>query len=574
MIDPQAARGVLLALVAAAGLLACGGGDTDDGAIVAEVGDRPIEMRQITDYLTALHVDYPTAQDELAARERKLDDLIEEQLFIVGGYSKALDADIGIVELVDQEKDKFLLDELYRNEVIDKATFDEAAVQECYDHWFERLTIRHIIVKSKATADSLVAALKAGANFGDLAEENSLDRTTAIRGGAFGREFRWQDLTDPMRDAVFALEEGEISAPLEADYGWHIVKMESRRQEENLPLDQVRAAIEGVLKRTAQEQRRLEQLTSIRETANIQFEPEGMEAFRTLVGATMETLEGVPRSRRNIPLDSIAPDVANLTLATYGTDGVITVGQVAQQFNSIPWESRTPELTGEEQLGELVFQLGLFDLLRAEALRLKMDEKPLYQERLQEFHEKLIADKMRDMIIAQNLRISEEDLRAYYEAHPDSFMNPTSYRVREVMVNDSALAEKIVTMARQGRSMKDLAREYTKRTGFKSNGGDIGWVRPNRYPDLYEPASRLEIGEVAGPFAGVDQYSIIELLEVQPAAPLAYEEVQQSLFTKMQNMLTDSIVTAYKDSMSTLYPVTIHEDVLREGLGSRATASR
>jgi parvulin-like peptidyl-prolyl isomerase len=343
---------------------------------------------------------------------------------------------------------------------------------------------------------------------------------------------------------------------------------------EEQPLEQVRSSIESTLRRAAQEKRRLEQLDGVRQTANIQFNAEGLEAFRAQVQATMDTVEGIPRSRRNIPVDSLAASVRNMTLATYGTDGIISVGQAAQQFNSIPWDGRTPELTSEKQLTELVFQMGLFDLLRAEALRLKMDEQPLYQERLQEFHEKLIADKMRDMILAQNMQITEADMRAYYEAHPDTFIDPKSYRVREVMVNDSALAEKIVGMARQGRPMKDLAREYTKRTGFKSNGGEIGWVRPDRYPDFYGPASELDIGEIAGPIAGTDQYSVIELLEVQPATHRTFEDVQQSLFTRMQKMLTDSIVTAYKDSMSVLYPVVINEDVLRSGLGSRETASR
>jgi peptidyl-prolyl cis-trans isomerase C len=573
MIRGQFVRAAVLALVAAAALLACGGEATEDEAIVADVGDRKIEMRQVTDYITALHVNYQTPQDELEARQRKLNQLIEEQLFIIGGYSKALDADIGIVELVDQEKDKFLLDELYRHEVIDKATFTDADVQKLYKHWFDRVTLRHIIVATKATADSLEDALKAGADFGDLAEEYSIDRSTGVRGGSFGREFRWTDLTEPMREPVFALKEGEISAPLEAEYGWHIVLMESRRQLEKQPLEQVRAVIERSLTRAKQETRRVEQLSSLRKTANIQLDSNGVEEFRAQVRATLDTVAGIPRSRRNIPVDSLPDTVKSMTLATYGTDGAVTVGQAAQQFNSIPWDSRTPELISDKQLSEMVFQVGLFDLLRAEALRLKMDEQPLYQERLQEYHEKLIADKMRDMVVSKNLQITDADMHAYYEANPDTFIDPISYRVREVMVNDSALAEKIVKMAREGRSMKDLAREYTRRTGFKSNGGEIGWVRPNRYPDLYEPASKLKVGEIGGPIPGTDQYSIIELLEVQPATQRTFDDVQQSLYSRMQNALTDSIVAAYKDSMSVLYPITIHEDVLRMGLGSGETAS-
>lgn len=558
--------GGLVVYLLGVSLWGCSGiSNDDDRAIVAQVGDRPIELRQITDYITALHVDYPTPEKELEARKKKLDDLIQNEYLVIGGYSQALDADIGIIELVDREKDKFLLDELFRHEVIDKATVTENEVKQVYANYFDRVRLKHILVKTKAEADSLEALLKGGADFGDLAEANSIDKSTAIRGGDFGREFKWGDLIPPLQEAAFTLKEGEISAPLQSDFGWHILQIQSHTKIEQKPLEEVYSGIESNLKRMAMEKLRLKQLDSLRSHSNITLVPQGVAALRKQLRLVSDTASGELRAMRKIPVDSLPGTVTDQQVATYGRDGVITVGQLLNRINSRPYEGRA-DMADDNQVKEAVFQLGLFDLLRDQALSLHMDEQPLYQERLVEFREKLMADKMRQSIISRNLRLPEEDVRAYYEAHPDSFIEPTAYHVIEVMVHDSTKAKRILRAAEEGTPLTELAQKYTERPGFQSSGGDLGWVRPNRYPDLYRAATQLKKDEVGGPFAGVDQYSVIQVIDVQPPRMREYDEVQPSLFQTLQQRRSDSIMGAYIDSMKTIYPVVIHDDVLRRNL--------
>jgi parvulin-like peptidyl-prolyl isomerase len=121
-----------------------------------------------------------------------------------------------------------------------------------------------------------------------------------------------------------------------------------------------------------------------------------------------------------------------------------------------------------------------------------------------------------------------------------------------------------------------LARKYTIRSGFKSNGGDLGWVSSNRYPDLVATAATLKPGEVGGPVPGVGQFSAIKLLETKPAVPRAFEDTKRTIFQKLQQQRGDSILQAYADSMKTAYPVVIHEDVLARDItaGSASGASK
>lgn len=535
--------------------------------IVATVGDRPIELRRVTDFIASLHMSYTTDSAAIAARRKKLNSLIEEQLLIIGAYSQALDADIGIIELVDREKDKFLLDELYRHEVLDKAEVDPKEFDETYSHWFDRVRPMHILVKTKATADSIMAQLKAGSDFSEMAEKYSIDRGTVVRGGDFGREFEWGELMEPVQSLAFSLKEGEVGGPVQSEFGWHIVKVKSRRKLTEQSVDQVRGVINERLKRLAQERRRREQLDDVRSRANISFDDSALAFIRAQVTRGRDTLPPNSPLQPTLNVGSFPADEASRVLARYGTEGEVTVEDFAKMFDQRPLTSR-PEVEDTVQMREFIFQMGLFDLLRNDALRMKLDETPVYRQRLQEFQEKLMADKMREKVVSQNLRVTQDDIRNFYDARVDSFVAPPEYHVREIMVGTEQEAKKILQEAKSGADFVALAKKYTKRPGFSKTGGDMGWVSTRRYGDLYQTAASLEVGQVGGPVPGVGQYSVIKVLGTRPATHQSFEDVQNSIFTKLQRFRTDSIVAAYVDSMKAVYPVTIHEDVLREDLPS------
>ncbi len=81
---------------------------------------------------------------------------------------------------------------------------------------------------AKRVADSLVVALRAGADFAATAEEMSDDPGSAANGGDLGW-FRRGNFIQAFEDAAFRLSDGQISNPVRTDYGWHIIKVERSR---------------------------------------------------------------------------------------------------------------------------------------------------------------------------------------------------------------------------------------------------------------------------------------------------------------------------------------------------------
>ena len=67
--------------------------------------------------------------------------------------------------------------------------------------------------------------------------------------------------------AAFALKKGEVSAPIKTDFGWHVIKLEDRKQGAAQPYDQVKNAIRNVLVR----QKVQEKLASLKDVAKVEI---------------------------------------------------------------------------------------------------------------------------------------------------------------------------------------------------------------------------------------------------------------------------------------------------------------
>ncbi|NBD22004.1 peptidylprolyl isomerase [Aquabacterium fontiphilum] len=89
---------------------------------------------------------------------------------------------------------------------------------------------RHILVDSEAEAKSLLGQIKAGAKFEELAKKHSKDPGSGPNGG----DLDWANpgnYVPEFSEAMVKLKKGEVSpAPVQSQFGWHIIKLEDTRQ--------------------------------------------------------------------------------------------------------------------------------------------------------------------------------------------------------------------------------------------------------------------------------------------------------------------------------------------------------
>jgi len=125
-----------------------------------------------------------------------------------------------------------------------KKVYDEAAKQIAGE---QEVHARHILVETEDEAKAVEAELKKGADFAELAKKKSKD-PGASDGGDLG--FFTKDQMVPEFSAVaFSLEPGKISDPVKTQFGWHIIKVEEKRNRKAPDFEQVKGQIETYVTR-------------------------------------------------------------------------------------------------------------------------------------------------------------------------------------------------------------------------------------------------------------------------------------------------------------------------------------
>ena len=110
-------------------------------------------------------------------------------------------------------------------------------VEKVKEDKFVKVKVRHILIKDEAKAKEIDQKAKDGADFAQLAKDNSEDQTSKDNGGLIAEGeylFRESGLVPEFEDAMFKLKVGEISDPVKSEYGYHIIKVDDRKGEIDL----------------------------------------------------------------------------------------------------------------------------------------------------------------------------------------------------------------------------------------------------------------------------------------------------------------------------------------------------
>jgi len=164
--------------------------------------------------------------------------------------------------------DRLLMDSLLATE--GKAAATDEAMKKFYEEAAKQMgteqevRARHILVETEDEAKAVKAELDKGADFAELAKKKSKDPGSAD-GGDLGF-FTKDQMVPEFANVAFALEPGKISDPVKTQFGWHIIKVEEKRNRKAPDFDQVKAQIENYVTRKAQ----ADYVAKLREAAKIE----------------------------------------------------------------------------------------------------------------------------------------------------------------------------------------------------------------------------------------------------------------------------------------------------------------
>jgi len=192
--------------------------------------------------------------DPATKKDNVLSFLIDMKIVSKAAEDKKIENNEDFKKRLAFTRSRLLMDSLLATE--GKAATTDEAMKKVYDDAAKQISgeqevhARHILVETEDEAKAVEDELKKGADFAELAKKKSKD-PGASDGGDLG--FFTKDQMVPEFSAVaFALEPGKTSDPVKSQFGWHVIKVEEKRNRKAPDFDQVKGQIETYVTRKAQ----------------------------------------------------------------------------------------------------------------------------------------------------------------------------------------------------------------------------------------------------------------------------------------------------------------------------------
>ena len=247
----------------------CGGGDEQTanaaGAeVLAKVNNEPITRTQIE-----VLRDSKSAQEDGTKpdEQRLLSELINLKLIAQAAEQEGLGTSAQVQAQVEYARNRALVNAFIQH-MMGELEVTEEALRELYAQQFDDTTeykARHILHDDKAAAAESIAKLDAGADFVELAKNESTGPS-----GKSGGDLGWftaKTMIPAFSDAVAKMEPGTYSEePLQTRFGWHVIKLEQTRESEPPAFEEVKPKLRSILAN-----RRLqERIMQLRQAAQIE----------------------------------------------------------------------------------------------------------------------------------------------------------------------------------------------------------------------------------------------------------------------------------------------------------------
>lgn len=235
-----------------------------DGEVGADTVLATVNGNEITvGHLVAMRQMLPQEYQELPAEvlfDGMLEQLVQQQVIAdVAAEDMSTAMELGL----ENERRAFLaanfIDQVAMAEISEEDLQAEYEAQYGSADPATEYNASHILVETEEEAQAVIDELAEGADFAELAAERSVG-PSGPNGGQLGW-FTAGMMVPEFEEAVFALEPGEVSEPVETQFGWHVILLSDTRAQEPPALEEVRAELlEGL--RRARVDARVEELMS------------------------------------------------------------------------------------------------------------------------------------------------------------------------------------------------------------------------------------------------------------------------------------------------------------------------
>ena len=244
---------LLVSALAIAAVLAMPLARAQDDPVVARVNGADVRQSDLTMAEEDLGSNIPQMTPE--AKREYLITFVGDMLLVAKAAEAKKVADTNeFKQKLAYTRTKLLMESYLQTEA--KAAVTDAELHKVYDEAVGQMKsepevrARHILVETEDEAKAVVAELKKGADFAELAKAKSKDPGSAD-GGDLGY-FTKDQMVPEFSEVAFKLDKGQLSDPVKSQFGWHVIKVEDKRTRQPPEFDKVKDQLENFIVRRQQ----------------------------------------------------------------------------------------------------------------------------------------------------------------------------------------------------------------------------------------------------------------------------------------------------------------------------------
>lgn len=258
---------------------------------------------------------------------------------------------------------------------------------------------------------------------------------------------------------------------------------------------------------------------------------------------------------------------------------ILTPGDLSGSLNTQPTSRVLAQVDGkpitEEDVSRFIQAMGrngqayntpqgraaVLDQLIAQRLFLLDAQRNLY-EREPAFKAQLAAVK--DQLLMeysitkclQGVRVTEEEVKAYYNEHKDDLQAEASVNASHILVDSEDRANELLADIRAGKiSFEDAARQHSTCPSGKQGGSLGDFAQGQMVPEFDQAVFSMEEGELRGPVKTQFGYHIIRLNKKNEASPISYSDIREELYQQVSQEKQQEAYQKKINQLKLLYPV-------------------
>ncbi|MCY3791916.1 MAG: peptidyl-prolyl cis-trans isomerase [Gemmatimonadetes bacterium] len=493
-------------------LVACESPEPDDRPL-AQVGTELITERDYRSFVAGLPEWTKSAAEGSDQVRDYLQSLVDRALILHTAREQKVEQSAGVqknMEVALRLKVGQAMEQRYIRPAV-SVSEEELRREFAAQDWERQLKIAHIFTRTQARAEAALAALQAGRAFAEVAHEFSQNRTSAAHGGEKPYYYSRINAIPAVRDSLFSLPKGAISAILPVPKGYEIFKILDERI---ASYEQMRPQVLKAVMRERLQARRRAYIDSLAEQFQWQEVAESMDRLTRILHS------GAQEDDKKVFYLSEADAAA--ALYTY-RGGAISLGEAVNRSQFIRQGRYVEDSLKVASYLERDVKVPHLLLLQGRALGI--NQEPAIADWLARKKEEILIREMRRLATADQKPVTEQEMRAHYEAHPRSYQTSSMVEVVEIQVEEEVQARELLSQIRADRQRATplialLAeiikngREVSTLQNLNDELAVYGWLKQRLSDPLGAAQVAEEIANATGPADLAETYIARQLATV------------------------------------------------------------